>query len=369
MHAPQSKPTARATCYSFSFNNCIICSVPLIYFRGLSSQLVTSQHSPHVPSSQAHVVINGIKREFADNTGLHATDLVINSGEFISILGPSGCGKSTLLRCIAGLETPDAGSISFSGTEVFGPHTNVPVNKRNLSMVFQDLALWPHMTVEKNIEFPLTTAGNKLSASQRAERVRTCMDMVGITPKAQARPNQLSGGQQQRVAIARALVSNPQLLLMDEPLSALDAALRVQIRAELTALAHDLALTVIYVTHDQSEALAMSDRVVVMKDGVIEQFADPVTLYDSPATSFVGGFVGTMNRRAGLPDVRPENLTVLGAEEDIGSFSHHVEGTVRTAQYIGGRYELHCDVEGSDEPWVAYSRSRVQRGTTVRLAY
>lgn len=330
---------------------------------------MTSHLSPHTPASQAHVVVNGIKREFADNTGLHATDLVINSGEFISILGPSGCGKSTLLRCIAGLETPDTGTITFSGTEVFGPHTNVPVNKRNLSMVFQDLALWPHMTVEKNIEFPLTTAGNKVSAAERAERVRTCMDMVGITPKAQARPNQLSGGQQQRVAIARALVSNPQLLLMDEPLSALDAALRVQIRAELTALAQDLGLTVIYVTHDQSEALAMSDRVVVMKDGVIEQFADPVTLYDSPATSFVGGFVGTMNRRDGLPDVRPENLSVLGAEEDIGSFPHHVDGTVRTAQYIGGRYELHCDVEGSDEPWVAYSRSRIERGSTVRLAY
>ncbi|MGV0361665.1 ABC transporter ATP-binding protein [Corynebacterium minutissimum] len=330
---------------------------------------MTSQLSPQQPASQAHVVVNGIKREFADNTGLHATDLVINSSEFISILGPSGCGKSTLLRCIAGLETPDAGTITFSGKEVFGPHTNVPVNKRNLSMVFQDLALWPHMTVEKNIEFPLTTAGNKLSSAERTERVRTCMDMVGITPKAQARPNQLSGGQQQRVAIARALVSSPQLLLMDEPLSALDAALRVQIRAELTALAHDLGLTVIYVTHDQSEALSMSDRVVVMKDGVIEQFADPVTLYDSPATAFVGGFVGTMNRRAGLPDVRPENLTVLDAEEDIGSFPHHVDGIVRTAQYIGGRYELHCDVEGADEPWVAYSRSRVDRGSTVRLAY
>ena len=164
-------------------------------------------------------------------------------------------------------------------------------------------------------------------------------------------------------------MSNPQLLLMDEPLSALDAALRVQIRAELTALAHDLGLTVIYVTHDQSEALSMSDRVVVMKDGHIEQFADPVTLYDSPATDFVGGFVGTMNRRAGLPDVRPENLTVLSAEEDIGSFPHHVDGIVRTAQYIGGRYELHCDVDGSDTPWVAYSRTRVQRGEAVRLAY
>ena len=211
-----------------------------------------------------HVILRGVKREFADNTGLHETDLSINRGEFISILGPSGCGKSTLLRCIAGLETPDAGTISFGEMEGFGPRNNVDVNKRRLSMVFQDLALWPHMTVEKNIEFPLTTPGNKVAAGQRAEKVRACMDMVGIASKAKARPNQLSGGQQQPVAIARALVSNPDVLLMDEPLSALDAALRVQIRAELTQLAQELGLTVIYVTHDQAEALAMSDRVVVM---------------------------------------------------------------------------------------------------------
>ncbi|MDK8676201.1 ABC transporter ATP-binding protein [Corynebacterium tuberculostearicum] len=316
-----------------------------------------------------HVILRGVKREFADNTGLHETDLSINRGEFISILGPSGCGKSTLLRCIAGLETPNAGTIAIGEREVYGPRTNVAVNKRRLSMVFQDLALWPHMTVEKNIEFPLTTPGNKVAAGQRSEKVRACMDMVGITSKAKARPNQLSGGQQQRVAIARALVSNPDLLLMDEPLSALDAALRVQIRAELTQLAQELGLTVIYVTHDQAEALAMSDRVVVMNQGHIEQFADPVTLYEQPATDFIAGFVGTMNRHPQLPSVRPENLTVTTAEEDTGASPRRVEAQVLGAHYIGGRYELRCDVPGAEEPWVTYSPHRFTRGETVYLNY
>ncbi|WP_257802619.1 MULTISPECIES: ABC transporter ATP-binding protein [Corynebacterium] len=213
------------------------------------------------------MALRGVRREFADGTGLHETSLDIAKGEFVSILGPSGCGKSTLLRCIAGLETPDAGVIEFAGREVFGPLVNVPVNKRNLSMVFQDLALWPHMTVAKNVEFPLTTGKKKVAKAEREERVARAMDMVGISAKAEQRPNELSGGQQQRVAIARALVSDPELLLMDEPLSALDAALRTQIRSELTRLAYELNLTVIYVTHDQSEALAMSDRVAVMHAG------------------------------------------------------------------------------------------------------
>ena len=194
------------------------------------------------------VRLEGVAREFADGTGVHSTDLSIEQGEFVSILGPSGCGKSTLLRCIAGLETPDSGRIELAGREVFGPAARVPVNQRRLSMVFQDLALWPHMTVEKNVEFPLTTRASIVPADERAAAVARAMDMVGITGKATQRPSELSGGQQQRVAIARALVSNPDLLLMDEPLSALDATLRTQIRAELTQLSHELGLTVIYLS-------------------------------------------------------------------------------------------------------------------------
>lgn len=320
-------------------------------------------------TSAPHIELRGVRREFADGTGLHATDLDIRKGEFVSILGPSGCGKSTMLRCIAGLETPDAGTISFAGREVFSQGTNVPVNKRNLSMVFQDLALWPHMSVAQNVEFPLTTAGApmKLDPVARKKAVAQALEMVGIGSKSDARPQQLSGGQQQRVAIARALVSSPDVLLMDEPLSALDAALRVQIRNELTQLAYELGLTVIYVTHDQAEALAMSDRVVVMNAGEIEQFADPVTIYDSPATNFVAGFVGVMNTHETLPNVRPENVEVTtGADVDIGEKT--IPATVINSHYVGGRYEVRCTLDGADSPWLVYTRTQCRRGDNIHLS-
>lgn len=320
-------------------------------------------------TSAPHVQLRGVKREFPDGTGLHETDLDIYQGEFVSILGPSGCGKSTLLRCIAGLEAPDAGTIRFGDREVFSSTTNTAVNKRNLSMVFQDLALWPHMNVASNVEFPLTTKGaaRKLDAAGRKEAVAKALQMVGIESKAQARPQQLSGGQQQRVAIARALVSRPDVLLMDEPLSALDAALRVQIRNELTQLAYELGLTVIYVTHDQAEALAMSDRVVVMNAGNIEQFDDPVTIYDSPATEFVAGFVGVMNTHEYFPDVRPEDVQVhTGPDVDIGQDAF--PATVLNTNYVGGRYEVRCTLDGAESPWLVYTRNRCRRGDIIHLS-
>lgn len=314
----------------------------------------------HCSSHDAYLSLNGVRREFADNTGLHETDLSVSEGEFISILGPSGCGKSTLLRCIAGLETPDAGSITLDGREVFGPNSVIPVNERGLSMVFQDLALWPHMSVEKNIDFPLSIQG--VDKRKRKESVAQAMAMVGITSKANARPAQLSGGQQQRVAIARALVSNPRLLLMDEPLSALDAALRVQIRAELTRITRELGLTVIYVTHDQAEALAMSDRIAVMDSGSIVQFDDPVTLYEHPANDFVASFVGTMNHHPDFPPVRPEN--VLVSVDDVGGA---IPAEVLSAHFVGGRFEVECAVAGAAEEWTVYSRTRLQPGQTLYL--
>ena len=321
-------------------------------------------------TATAQVELENVRREFADGTGLHATSISIAKGEFVSILGPSGCGKSTLLRCIAGLETPDAGTIRFAGREVFGQKTNTPVNKRNLSMVFQDLALWPHMTVAKNVEFPLTTGSARVDAKERQRRVAEAMDMVNISSKAEQRPNELSGGQQQRVAIARALVSQPDLLLMDEPLSALDAALRTQIRSELTRLAYDLNLTVIYVTHDQAEALAMSDRVAVMDAGEVRQFAAPVELYEHPADAFVAGFVGVTNTHATLPDNRPENVQVTVLEDGKRPVSYpenSILGEVVERQYTGGRYEIRCLVDGAPEPWLAYTRAPIGRGDTVLL--
>lgn len=303
------------------------------------------------------LTITKVKREFVDGTGLHETSLTINEGEFVSILGPSGCGKSTLLRCIAGLETPDQGDIFFGDQEV----THLPPNKRGLSMVFQDLALWPHMTVAGNIEFPLTV-GKKVPAEQRKTKVQEAMRKVGIEDKAGQRPSQLSGGQQQRVAIARAIVSEPKLLLMDEPLSALDAALRIQIRGELTALAKQLGLTVIYVTHDQAEAMAMSDRVVVMNAGNVMQFDTPVTIYEHPADDFVAGFVGHTNVTPDGRNVRPEQVALAEPGQS------GIDATIVTCQYVGGYYEVTCQVEGVDKPWMLYSHVRREPGDHLQLA-
>lgn len=215
------------------------------------------------------IVIDDVSKVFPDGTGLHPTSMSIARGEFISVVGPSGCGKSTLLRCLAGLARPDSGRITINHELVFdsSKRVNLSPNRRNLSMVFQDLALWPHMTVRHIVEFPLTCGKNKPSAQQRAARVDEALELVGISEKASQRPDQLSGGQQQRVAIARALVSRPGLMLLDEPLSALDPALSIHIRDELVSLSRELNLTMVYVTHDQHEALSMSDRVVVMDQG------------------------------------------------------------------------------------------------------
>ena len=297
--------------------------------------------------------LDGVAKLFADGTGLQPTSFSVDQGEFISILGPSGCGKSTLLRCVAGLERPDRGSIVLRGKDV----TRTPPSRRNLSMVFQDLALWPHMTVAQNVEFPLTARGQHPDDTKA--RVQRALAMVGIESKAQARPHQLSGGQQQRVAIARGIVDEPDLLLMDEPLSALDAALREQIRAELTELVGRLGLTVLYVTHDQSETLAMSDRVLVMNAGQVSQFDTPVNLYEHPADEFVGNFVGSMNRYPDGRAFRPERFAIGGGEG--------TPATVRTCQYVGGGYEVRASVDGVDRPWHVRSETPVAPGTTITI--
>ena len=215
--------------------------------------------------------------------------LTISPGEFFALLGPSGSGKSTLLRLIAGFNFAQSGQINVDGSDI----TRIPPWQRNIGMVFQNYALWPHMTVEKNVAFGLEE--RKLPRADIRKKVSDVLALVGLTEYAQRRPNQLSGGQQQRVALARTLAVEPKVLLLDEPLSNLDAKLRVQMRQELKSLQRRLGITTLFVTHDQEEALTTCDRIAVMDQGVIQQIGTPMELYDAPANRFVADFVGTIN--------------------------------------------------------------------------
>jgi ABC-type Fe3+/spermidine/putrescine transport system ATPase subunit len=223
--------------------------------------------------------------------------LEVREGELVSLLGPSGCGKTTTLRMLAGLEHPDAGVIRIGGEVVAGPGVRVPPERRGLGMVFQSYAVWPHRTVEANVAYPL--ALRRLPRAEVATRVQEALRWVRLEALAARMPHELSGGQLQRVALARALVARPRVLLLDEPLSNLDAALREELRAEIAALRARLGTTMVFVTHDQGEALALSDRIAVMNRGVIEQVDAPERLYREPATPFVAGFVGGANVFAG----------------------------------------------------------------------
>jgi iron(III) transport system ATP-binding protein len=221
--------------------------------------------------------------------------LEVAAGEFYTLLGPSGCGKSTTLRCVAGLERPDGGRIEFDGRTVSGPGVFVPPHRRNIGMVFQSYAIWPHLSVFENVAFPLRVAGPRLPRRELAARVEEALTVVRLTGLENRGATELSGGQQQRLALARALVRRPGLLLLDEPLSNLDARLRDQVRAEIRQLQQRLGITTLYVTHDQAEALSMSDRVAVMSQGRIAQEATPTALYRRPASEYVARFVGSAN--------------------------------------------------------------------------
>ncbi|EBK0840305.1 spermidine/putrescine ABC transporter ATP-binding protein PotA [Salmonella enterica] len=236
------------------------------------------------------VLLSGISKSFDGKEVISQLDLTINNGEFLTLLGPSGCGKTTVLRLIAGLETVDAGHIMFDNQDI----THVPAENRYVNTVFQSYALFPHMTVFENVAFGLRM--QKTPAAEIAPRVTDALRMVQLEEFAQRKPHQLSGGQQQRVAIARAVVNKPRLLLLDESLSALDYKLRKQMQNELKALQRKLGITFVFVTHDQEEALTMSDRIVVMRNGVIEQDGTPREIYEEPKNLFVAGFIGEINR-------------------------------------------------------------------------
>ncbi len=236
-----------------------------------------------------HLALTNISKQFSNNMVVQDFNLDVEKGEFVSFLGPSGCGKTTTLRMIAGFEIPSTGKVTLDDEDI----TNKAPNQRNVGMVFQAYALFPNMTVAQNIGFGLRIRKEKNEAI--SERVTEMLALIHLEQKGASYPYQLSGGQQQRVALARALAIHPQVLLLDEPLSALDAKIRVSLRAEIRAIQRKLGITTIYVTHDQEEALSISDRIVVMYDGKIEQVGSPFEIYNFPTTAFVAGFVGTLN--------------------------------------------------------------------------
>ncbi|GAA4661347.1 ABC transporter ATP-binding protein [Arthrobacter cryoconiti] len=319
------------------------------------------------------VKVSGLHKKFGDVTVLNDINFTIREGEFFTLLGPSGCGKSTTLNCIAGLETPSSGAITVDGVPFVDTHKKlyVPTEERNLGMVFQSYALWPHMSVEANLVMPL--AIRKASKEEKSVRIHEALETVGLSHLKDRYPHQLSGGQQQRVALARALVYSPSVLLLDEPLSNLDAKLREQSRAWLKRLQVELGITTVYVTHDQDEALSLSDRIAVMFDGQMAQIGTPAEIYEKPATAAVAAFVGSCNFFTGRLEghhggialvrldnsgilvkvasaltldkgdavtvaVRPERLSITSRTADVTG-ANVLETTVLTRSYVGSRYE------------------------------
>jgi len=319
------------------------------------------------------LVVTHLRKQFGDNVVLYDNTFTIEDGEFFTLLGPSGCGKSTTLNCIAGLEQPTGGSISVAGTTFVDTERNVflPPEERNFGMVFQSYALWPHMTIAKNLAMPLSI--RKVPKDEQKRLIHEALEKVGLADLSGRYPHQLSGGQQQRVALARALVYSPTMLLLDEPLSNLDAKLREQARAWLKRLQEDLGITTVYVTHDQDEALALSDRIAVMSGGHMMQVADPHSIYERPATPEVAAFVGRCNFFEGkvvtsesgrhtvrldntsepidvesplatsagqtvTVAIRPEKLEVVPAGEEVAGVNR-LDTEVLTSSYVGSRYE------------------------------
>lgn len=282
--------------------------------------------------------LENVEKHFAGHPVVHPLSLTIDEGEFLTLLGPSGCGKTTILRMIAGFEQPTSGVIRLDGEDV----TQLPPNKRNLNLVFQHYALFPHMTVQENIQFGLKM--KKIPAAEQKERIAEAIRLTQLTALAKRYPHQLSGGQQQRVAIARAIANKPKVLLLDEPLGALDLQLRKNLQAELKQLQRSLGITFVYVTHDQEEAMMMSDRIVIMNNGRIEQVGSPKVIYERPETLFAATFIGENNifHEETLFSVRPEKVRV-STNSDEG----HRKGTIQDIVYLGNIHKLivHLDKE------------------------
>jgi len=324
------------------------------------------------------ISIRGLKKTFPSSNGLVQAvkniDLDIAENEFVVLLGPSGCGKTTTLRCVAGLERPDGGSIEIAGEMVNSAESGhfVPPESRNIGMVFQSYAVWPHLNVYQNVALPLTDGRRRVPRNQIRERVMECLRLVQMDGLATRPVTDLSGGQQQRVALARAIVTRPMVLLMDEPLSNLDARLREEMRIELKKIANSVGVTSLYVTHDQAEALSLGDKICVMKDGEIQQIGSPEEVYSRPPNQFVAEFIGEMNfikgkvtgpgqvdsplgiRSYDLPPncqvgsavtlaIRPHHLNL---SENPDRNSHAPEGTVVSKTYLGDAALVEIELSG-----------------------
>ncbi|MBM7518500.1 ABC transporter ATP-binding protein [Nocardioides nitrophenolicus] len=319
--------------------------------------------------------ISGLTKSYGSNVIVDDLDLEIEQGEFLVLLGPSGCGKTTTLRCLAGLETPERGRIEFKGQPVFDAdqRLNVPAHKRSIGMVFQSYALWPNMTVRKNIAYPLKV--RKMKEALAAGRVEDAAEMVHCGHLLDRYPSQLSGGQQQRIAVARGLAAQPDLVLFDEPLSNLDARLRDQVRTEIHRLHESLGFGAVFVTHDQSEAFALGDKIAIMRAGRIEQLGTPVEVYNAPATDYVAEFIGMSNRlelkRTGagwqtregvaisveraLPDVPaliariwPEDVQLHRSEQEAPAHAVRLAATLLASEFGGRHYDVTV-AAGSEE--------------------
>ena len=318
-------------------------------------------------SSPPAITLRHLRKSFADVEAVADVSLEVRSGEFLTLLGPSGSGKTTVLRMIAGFERPTSGSVELDGIDV----TNLPAAKRNVNTVFQDYALFPHMTVLENVEYGLKV--KRVPAAERRLVANEALDSVRLSFLGGRLPSQLSGGQRQRVALARALVNRPKVLLLDEPLGALDLKLREEMQLELKSIQKQLGLTFVYVTHDQGEALSMSDRIAVFNAGRIEQLGAPREIYERPSSAFVAGFVGVTNlfsgdtavRLIGTPGtftIRPERVDLVGAHEN--SFS----ATVSAVQYLGPVVHVFCDLDdGGKVVSSVASGSSMQLGLGQRL--
>ena len=306
-----------------------------------------------VPAPVPAVRFSGVCRSFGDVRAIDRVSFEVDDGEFFALLGPSGSGKTTCLRLIAGFEQPDAGTIEIHGESVAG----VPPYERNVNTVFQDYALFPHMTVAENVEYGLMI--RKVPAAERRRQTAEMLGLVKLSGLGGRKPSQLSGGQRQRVALARALINHPRVLLLDEPLGALDLKLREQMQVELKALQRQVGITFIYVTHDQGEALSMSDRLAVFDQGRIEQIGTPAQIYEHPVTAFVAGFVGVSNvvdaelarRLTGTAQafsIRPERIRLVDDAARVADGALTVTGVVAAAVYLGAatRYTVQLDAGG-----------------------